>query len=139
VIYQSPIINNLTFATGVFNLGKERSPFIRTKENLPLNFQFGVSKHLAHLPMLYSLTLIKYQDEDLRFRAGGEFTLSKNLSLRLGYDTVRSDQKVGTDADRFAGLSIGLGLAIHDYVLDYGLSSFGEVGALNRLSISMTF
>jgi hypothetical protein len=59
--------------------------------------------------------------------------------MRLGYDTVGSDQKVGTDADRFAGLSFGLGLTIHDYALDYSLSSFGEVGSLNRLSFSMTF
>jgi len=138
-IYQSTIMSNLTFAGGVFNLGKERSAFIKTKERLPLNFQFGVSKKLAHLPLMYSLTLMKYQEEDLQFRAGGEFTLSKSLFMRLGYDTVGSDQKVGADADRFAGLSFGLGLTIHDYVLDYSLSSFGEVGSLNRLSFSMTF
>jgi hypothetical protein len=138
-IYQSTIMSNLTLAGGIFNLGKERSAFIKTKERLPLNFQIGASKRLAHLPLLYSLTLLKYLEEDLRFRAGGEFTLSKGLTFRLGYDTVGSDQKVGTDADRFAGLSFGLGLLIHDYMLDYSLSSFGEVGSLNRLSFSMTF
>ncbi|MDZ7359222.1 MAG: PorV/PorQ family protein [candidate division KSB1 bacterium] len=138
-IYQSGIMDNLTFAGGVFNLGKERSAFIKTKERLPLNFQFGISKKLAHLPLLYCLSLIKYQEEELRFRAGGEFTLSKGLLMRLGYDSVRSDQKVGTDGDRFAGLSFGLGLAVDDYTLDYSLSSFGEVGSLNRLSFSMTF
>ncbi|MDZ7290353.1 MAG: PorV/PorQ family protein [candidate division KSB1 bacterium] len=139
VIYHSNILDNLTFAAGVFNLGRERSPFINTREKLPLNLQFGVSKRLAHLPFLYSLTAIKYQDEDLRVRAGGEFTLSKGLYLRLGYDTIGSDQKVGTNADRFAGISFGLGFTIHDYMLDYSLSSFGEVGSLNRLSFSMTF
>lgn len=138
-IYQSTIMENLTFAGGIFNLGKERAAFIKTKESLPLNVQFGVSKKLAHLPLLYSLTLLKYQEEDLRFRAGGEFILSKGLMMRLGYDTVRGDQKVGTDADRFAGLSFGLGLTKHDYTLDYSLSSFGEVGSLNRLSFVMTF
>jgi hypothetical protein len=138
-IYQSNILNNLIFAGGIFNLGKERSAFIKTKERLPLNFQLGVSKKLTHLPFLYSLTLIKYQEEDLRLRGGGEFTLSKGLLMRLGYDTIRSDQKVGTDADRFAGLSFGLGLTINDYTLDYSLSSFGEVGSLNRLSFTMTF
>jgi hypothetical protein len=138
-IYQSTIMENLTFAGGIFNLGKERAAFIKTKERLPLNFQFGISKKLAHLPLMYSLTLLKYQEEDLRFRAGGEFLLSKGLMMRLGYDSVRGDQKVGTDSDRFAGLSFGLGMTIHDYTLDYSLSSFGEVGSLNRLSFSMTF
>jgi hypothetical protein len=138
-IYQSTIMENLTFAGGIFNLGKERAAFIKTKESLPLNFQFGVSKKLAHLPLMYSLTLLKYQEEDLRVRAGGEFLLSKGLLMRLGYDSVRNDQKVGTDSDRFAGLSFGLGMTIHDYTLDYSLSSFGEVGSLNRLSFSMAF
>jgi hypothetical protein len=139
VIYHSTIMGNLTFAGGIFNLGRARSGFIQTKEKLPLNFQIGISKQLAHLPLLYSLTLIRYEDDDLQFRAGGEFTLSKALFLRLGYDTVGSDQKVGTDRDRFAGLSFGLGFVIKDYTLDYSLSSFGEVGNLNRLSFSMTF
>lgn len=138
-IYQSSFTGNLTLAGGIFNLGKERSAFIKTKERLPLNFQLGVAKRLAHLPFMYSLTLLKYIEEDLRFRAGGEFTLSKGLFMRLGYDSVRGDQKVGTDADRFAGLSFGLGLTIHDYLLDYSLSSFGEVGSLNRLTFTMTF
>jgi len=138
-IYQSTIIGNLAFAGGIFNLGKERAAFIKTKERLPLNFQFGVSKKLAHLPLMYSLTLLKYQEEDLRIRAGGEFVLSTGLMMRLGYDSVRNDQKVGTDSDRFAGFSFGLGMTIHDYTLDYSLSSFGEVGSLNRLSFSMAF
>jgi hypothetical protein len=139
VIYQSTIMDNLTFAGGIFNLGKARTAFIQTKETLPLNFQFGVSKRLAHLPLLYSLTLIHYVDEDLQFRAGGEFTLSKGMYLRLGYDTIGRDQRVGTDRDRFAGVSFGLGFAFRDYTLDYSLSSFGEVGSLNRLSFAVTF
>jgi hypothetical protein len=139
VIYHSSILSNVTFAGGIFNLGKARSAYIQTKESLPLNFQAGISKRLTHLPLLYSLTLIYYEGDDLQFRAGGEFTLTNELYLRLGYDTVGSDQKVGTDSDRFAGVSLGLGFKIKDYMLDYSLSSFGEVGSLNRLSFSVAF
>ena len=139
VIYHSSLFDNLNFGAGVFNLGRVRKAFDGTKEDLPLNFQLGASKRLAHLPLMYSLTLVAYPDENVQFRAGGEFNLSQNAFLRLGYNTLGRDQKVGTDSDRFAGLSIGLGLDYRQYKFDYGMSSFGEIGNLNRLSMSIIF
>ncbi|MCL4707527.1 PorV/PorQ family protein [bacterium] len=146
VIYHSSLFDNFDFGAGVFNLGRVRKTFDGLKEDLPLNYQFGISKRLAHLPLLYSLTLVAYPDpgkvvqfEEVQFRAGGEFNLSQNAYLRLGYNTLGRDQKVGTDSDRFAGLSIGLGLDYRQYKFDYGMSSFGEIGNLNRLSMSIIF
>lgn len=139
VIYHSSFLGNMDFGGGLFNLGGVISAFDQTEERLPFNYQFGVSKQLEHLPLRYSLALIGYSEEDLRFRAGGEFALSTGMFLRLGYDSIGSDQKVGTSSDRFAGLSLGLGLEYRQYKFDYGISSFGEVGSLNRLSLSMTF
>ncbi len=139
VIYHSSLLGNLDIGGGVFNVGGIISPFDQTKERLPFNYQIGVSKRLEHLPLHYSLALVGYSEEDLRFRAGGEITLSTGLFFRLGYDTLGGDQKVGTTSDRFAGLSFGLGLEYRQYKFDYGLSSFGEIGSLNRLSLSMTF
>ncbi len=138
-IYHSSLFDNLSFGAGIFNLGRVRKAFDGRKEDLPLTFQFGISKRLAHLPLLYSLTLVGEPDENLQFRAGGEFSLSQNAFLRLGYNTLGRDQKVGTDSDRFAGLSIGLGLDYRQYKFDYGMSSFGEIGNLNRLSVSIIF
>jgi hypothetical protein len=141
VIYHSTIFDNLNFAGGIFNIGAARTAYINTKERLPLNFQFGVSKRLAHLPFTYSAVLLKYRDEDLRLRFGGEFEISKRLFMRLGYDTIGKDQKLdtGSTGDRFAGLSLGFGLTYNEYVFDYAFSSFGEVGSLNRLSLSVMF
>ncbi len=139
VIYHSTFLGNMDFGGGLFNLGGVISAFDQTKERLPFNYQIGVAKRLEHLPLRYSLALVGYSEEDLRFRAGGEFNLSTGLFLRLGYDSIGSDQKVGTSSDRFAGLSLGLGLEYRQYKFDYGISSFGEVGSLNRLSLSMTF
>ncbi len=139
VIYHSSVLGNMDFGGGLFNLGGVISAFDQTKERLPFNYQVGVSKRLEHLPLRYSLALVGYSEEDLRFRVGGEFMLSTGLFLRLGYDSIGSDQKVGTSGDRFAGVSLGLGLEYRQYKFDYGISSFGEVGSLNRLSLSMTF
>ena len=138
-IYHSTLLGNLDFGGGLFNAGGVISAFDVTKEKLPLNAQIGVSKRLEHLPLRYSLALVKYFDDNFVFRAGGELNLATGLFLRLGYDTIGSDQKVGTDSDRFAGLSLGLGLEHQRYKIDYGISSFGEVGSLNRFSFGMKF
>lgn len=138
-IYHSPFLGNLDFGGGVFNAGGVISAFDLTKERLPLNAQIGVSKRLEHLPLRYSLAFVHYFDDNSVLRAGGELNLATGLFLRLGYDSIRGDQKVGTDSDRFAGLSLGLGLEHQRYKIDYGISSFGEVGSLNRFSVGMKF
>lgn len=141
VIYHSVIFDNLNLAAGLFNIGKARTAYIQTKERLPFNFQIGLSKRLAHLPFTWSAVLLRYTDENLRLRFGGEFDISERLFVRLGYDTVGKDQKLGTDSssDRFAGLALGFGISYNEYLFDYAFSSFGEVGSLNRLSFSVMF
>ena len=67
---------------------------------------------------------------------GAEFTLSKVLKLRLGYDNERrSEFKIGSTAG-IAGFNAGLGVKISDYQFDYGYSSLGLVGGLHRIGIS---
>jgi hypothetical protein len=143
VIYHSTFFDNLNIAAGVFNIGAARTAYISTKELVPLNFQVGVSKRLAHLPFTYSAVLLRYRGrgEDLRFRFGGEFEISQRFFLRFGYDTIGKDQKLDTGkaGDRFAGVSLGFGLSYNEYVFDYAFSSFGEVGSLNRLSLAILF
>jgi len=141
VIYHSTLFDNLNFGAGIFNIGGARTAYIETKEQIPFNFQFGVSKRLAHLPFTYSAVVLRYRDEDFRFRFGGEFEISKKFYMRFGYDTVGKDQKLdtGSTGDRFAGLSLGFGLSYNEYAFDYAFSSFGEVGSLNRLSLSVMF
>lgn len=124
---------NLGFA--VFNLGTTTSAFIETEDDLPLNVQFGFSKTLEHLPVMLSAAVVKYEEESLDFRVGGEIALTEQLFARLGYNSVGQDQKVDTDKDRFAGVSFGLGFKINTFNVDYSFSSFGEVGSLNRFSL----
>lgn len=138
VYYDSNILGDLKFGAGVYNLGRTNSAFIETKEELPTRFEVGVSKKLAHLPLEYSIAGIKYLDEDFELALGGEFTISSNLFLRLGYNTIGRDQKLGTD-DRFAGISTGFGLVVQKYRLDYAYSSWGTVGSVNRFSFSLAF
>jgi len=141
VIYHSHFFDNLNLAAGLFNLGAARTAYIQTKERLPFSAQLGVSKRLAHLPFTWSAVLLKYRDDDVRVRVGGEFDVSQQFFLRLGYDTLGKEQKleVNSGGDRFAGLALGFGISYNQYLFDYAYSSMGEVGSLNRLSLSVLF
>lgn len=134
---------NWNFGFAVLNLGGQLSTYFETKEDLPLDVVIGVSKKLENLPLRLSADFHKLnEDRDdfiSRFKAftvGAEFTLSKVLKLRLGYDNERrSEFKIGTTAG-IAGFNAGLGVTISDYQFDYGYSSLGLVGGLHRIGIS---
>ena len=129
----------LYLAAAVTNAGKATSAFVVTKDPLPLQARFGISKKLAHLPLLIGVNAYKYVDQDWLGAIGGEFTLMPNLFLRLGYDLVGRDLKVGSSKDRLAGAAIGLGIVWNGIMVDYALSSFGELGSLNRFTLSGQF
>jgi long-subunit fatty acid transport protein len=134
---------NWYFGFAVLNIGGQLSKYINTKEELPLDVAIGVSKKLENMPAKISLDFHKLnQDRDSfgeRFKAftvGVEFTLSKVMKLRLGYDNEhRNDFKIGTTAG-IAGFNAGIGVKVSNYQFDYGYSSLGSVGGLHRISIS---
>jgi hypothetical protein len=136
---------NWNFGFAVLNLGSQISKYYETSEaeDLPLDVVIGVSKRLENLPLRLSVDFHELNEdrEDFveRFKAftvGAEFTLSKVLKLRLGYDNERrSEFKIGSTAG-VAGFNAGLGIKISDYQFDYGYSSLGLVGGLHRIGIS---
>ena len=138
-IYKVPFIDEMNVGLGVFNLGQALTTFIDHKDPLPLNFVIGFSKKLAHLPLEYSVTVNKYIDDDFQFNVGGEFTLAEGVFLRLGYNSLGRDLKIGADGDQFSGISMGLGFHWKQMQFDYGLSSFGAIGYLNRATFSFQF
>jgi hypothetical protein len=129
----------LIFAVGIFNVGQSLSAFVDTKEDLPMSVKAGFSKQLAHLPLLVSFNLYKYNDANWHGALGGEFSLSPNVFLRLGYDEFGRDLKVDSSSDKFAGTAIGLGLVWNSLKIDYSFSSYGELGSLNRFTVSGQF
>ena len=137
--------NEMNIGFSILNIGTQLSSYITTKEQLPLDVMLGVSKKLEHLPLRLSLDFHQLNKErdnfGKRFKAfavGAEFTLSRVLRLRFGYDNQRrSDLKIGSFAG-IAGFNVGVGLHIKDYNFDYGFSSMGLIGALHRISVSTT-
>ena len=140
--YAAPV-QNINVGFSILNLGTQISSYIDKKEELPLDVVIGISKKLEYLPLRLSLDFHKLNEEreDFfdRFKAftvGAEFTLSKPLRLRFGYDNEKRDElKIGSFAG-IAGFNAGVGIIISAYRFDYGFSSMGAIGALHRISIS---
>lgn len=128
------------------NIGTQLSSYLDTKENLPFDATLGFSGKLKHLPLRVFLDFHKLNKESeniisrfKNFTVGGEFTLSRVLTLRVGYDNEkRKELKIGTFAG-MAGFNIGLGINIKDYNFNYAYSSFGEIGALHRIGVKTEF
>jgi hypothetical protein len=134
---------NWNFGFSVLNLGGQISKYYNTTEDLPLDISVGVSKKLENLPLRLSVDFHKLNEkrDDFvqkfkAFNIGAEFTLSKVMKLRFGYNNERrSEFKIGTTAG-IAGFNIGLGVKVSDYQFDYGYSSLGLIGGLHRIGIS---
>lgn len=136
------------FALGasVRNLGAQLSTYNGVREQLPLDVTIGASVVPKGLPLLLNVGFHRLADDaptlSERFRyftVGGEFTLSKVLQLRIGFDNAkRKDFKIGASAD-LAGFSAGLGIMVNTYRIDYALSSLGKAGNLHRVSVSTSF
>ena len=121
------------------NIGKTIEGYYDYQDKLPLTYKLGVSKPLAHLPLVILLQLEQAQDNDLYFAAGGEFTISEIFLLRLGWNSHGADQRVDSNNDIFAGVSGGFGFAVSGVFFDYAVNSWGELGTLMRFTIGGKF
>ncbi len=137
----------LNIGFSVLNVGTQLQSYISTKEDLPLDVVIGISKRLQYLPLQFHLDFHKLNENTdgslmnkfNAFSFGAEFTLSKTLKLRFGYENEkRKELKIGSFAG-LAGFNFGLGFNVKEYTLNYAYSSLGEVGALHRIGINSSF
>lgn len=130
----------------ILNLGSQLSSFGNENEDLPLDLKLGISHQLRGLPLLIALNFSRLLDEQehfadrfTSFSLGGEFTLSRPLRLRLGYDNrVREDVPFG-QSKGIAGFSAGVGILVSAYRLDYSFNSVDRLGALHRITVNAMF
>jgi hypothetical protein len=127
------------------NYGKQLSSYIGSKERLPLDIRFGLSKQLEHLPLKLSVSFSNLNQDHIKlydisrlrsFALGGEFTLSDYVSARIGYNNQqRQDLKLGTEIG-LSGFSAGIGIKfLEKYRVDYSLNSMGKIGSTHRFNI----
>jgi hypothetical protein len=127
----------------IHNLGQTLTAYRDEKEKLPLVYQAGVSKSLAHLPLTLHFCLQRYHFQEselfggLYWSLGGEFKLSQSTFLRWGYHSVGQEQKAESDKDRFTGISAGFGTQINRFMIDYAISLHGVLGNTNQFTVQM--
>ena len=144
ILYFIPGANPMTIGASILNIGTQLNPYLTTRESLPLDVKVGASIKPEHLPLLLSVDLHELNETQdnlvshfKMFSIGGEFTMSKELRFRFGYDNERhQDLELGTSSG-LAGFSFGGGLVLETLRFDYAFTSLGKIGSLNTITVEM--
>ncbi|MFA6468085.1 MAG: type IX secretion system protein PorQ [Bacteroidota bacterium] len=134
----------ITLGVVISNLGTQVDAYGTTIESLPLDITIGGTIKPQHLPLHLNVNFHKLNEEQnsfldkfTSFTIGGEFTLSKTLRFRFGYNNERRKElKIGTSAG-MTGFSFGGGLVLKTLRLDYSYNSYGEIGNISRFTIAL--
>jgi hypothetical protein len=70
---------------------------------------------------------------------GLEGQIHPMLIVRGGYNANSADWKTGGDWDWSSGFTFGAGFNWKNYNLDYGISSYGNLGFVNQLTLQYQF
>jgi hypothetical protein len=143
VLYDIPS-QNLTIGGSILNLGKQLKTYAGFTESLPLDVKLGITKRPEHLPVYLNIDFHrlnesgeKFFDRFSNFTVGAEFLMSKSLRVRLGYNNQqRKEFKTGTTAG-LGGFSLGFGLILNEYLIDYSYNSYGAFGGIQRFSLGI--
>jgi hypothetical protein len=135
----------LTVGLAVVNAGKGLHGFQDRVEQVPTSIRAGLTKRLAHLPLLVALDAVQYTGSSKSVfgntvvSVGGEFTLSRILLWRFGYTSTGAEQRTGSSGGRLSGVSLGAGLTVRNFKIDYGYANHGMLGSVNHLGVSMAY
>ena len=143
ILYDIPS-QNLSIGGSVLNIGKQLKTYAGINEPLPLDVKIGITKRPEHLPVFLNIDFHrlnesgdKFLDRFSNLTVGAEFLMSKSLRVRVGYNNKqRKDLKTGTSAG-LGGFSLGVGLILNEYQIDYAYNSYGDFGGIQRFSLGI--
>lgn len=136
----------MNIGASILNAGAQIDSYADTKEKLPLDIRFGITKKLEYLPLTFNIGFCRLGDDYDKFFTrfknvivGGEFNINEYVDLRIGYNNqLRQDLKTGTSIG-LAGFSAGLGIKYEGkYFLDYSFNSLGKIGTTHRVNIGFS-
>ncbi|MEW6103278.1 MAG: PorV/PorQ family protein [bacterium] len=88
-------------------------------ETLPLNLKAGISYKALNSHLTLAFDMNKPIDSNSNFSVGGEYLISRNIFLRMGYK-----YKLGG----LQGLCCGFGIKHKKYQIDYAFTPHGDLG-----------
>jgi len=151
----------------VRNLGIQLSTYYQdgNRERLPFDLQAGLSSKLAHAPVAIHVTahhlnhwdlanpepdektadeVIIYEPQESfgkqimrHLVLGIELLPSKNFTLRAGYNYQRRQELMLGERASTVGFSLGFGLHINRFRLDFATSRFHLAGSSNLISLAV--
>jgi hypothetical protein len=118
------------------NLGIQLSHYTSTKyaENMPSSYSAGLGIDFTPNTML-DIDIVKATGDKFVGKLGVEHKLHPSLTLRAGFRSNAGDYYNGGVLGITSGTSLGLGWNWKNYVIDYSLASYGDLGLANQLSI----
>jgi len=122
----------------LLNIGSQITYYNEKNELLPFSVQLGATKKLERMPLQIFFAFTRLNDEKRfkYFNIGGEFTFSKVIQLRIGYENIKRDNFKIAETSSLGGFSFGMGINISNYNFDYAFSSIGAIGAIHRIGIT---
>jgi hypothetical protein len=127
----------LSLGVAVRNLGKGLK-FLEQEDALPLTVSAGASYRLAGV--LGVALDVRHEPNDSRTSVsiGTEYAFLGSLALRAGYGANMLTRS-GSTQGPLGGLGAGLGFRFRSFGADYAFTPFGELGDVQRLSLSARF
>lgn len=100
---------------------------------LPFNLKFGASYRIY--PVHFVADVNRPSDDNVSVGFGASLVVAEMFHLRSGYRHRFGGNSLGA----LSGLSLGLGLSVEGYQVDYAFASMGKLGPVHRVSLLMSF
>jgi len=122
------------------NIGFQISHYSDTNysEGLPTTFLAGTGIDLTKNTLL-NLDVTKATGENFTGKLGLEHRIHPALVLRGGFRSNAGDYAMGGSLGWTSGISLGMGWVYKTYAIDYAISSYGDLGLTNQLSLRYNF
>lgn len=149
--------SDLSLSLALKNLGGQVKAFEEKHETMPFDIQFGITKRLAHAPILISATftdLHRWQPEHFynadgskdnfgelllkHIILGADILIGKNVDISVGYN-YRMAKELSTGGSRLDGITAGAGLHINKvkFGVSYSKLHVSSSSLLFNLSYSL--
>ena len=148
------------------NMGTQIEKFNSEAESLPFEVKFGVSTRFKHVPLRLNLMLDNLQKMDLTYNdpnnvttdpitgevtvaeesiankilrhvvIAAELTPGKRINIQLGYAFRRNYEMAIPTRRSSAGLTLGAGIKINRFFLNYANTNMNVAGRMHHFSIT---
>jgi hypothetical protein len=133
-------ISTLSIGISYHNFGTLLQGYQNDNEDLLSTVRIGISKKLAHLPMIISMDIYRAYPDEFIANIGGEFFWGNQLFLRWGSSTRRFQIRGQENFKNFfASTSGGVGIKVGSYMFDIAISGLADAGYISSLSITQYF